>query len=127
VNPFILVFVVSFGIIAVLAVRQRLLGRIALREGIRRPGQTFLVVLGLMVGSAGITAALVATDSANESAILNAYRSWDRTDLLVDAGNKVFPPSVAEAIAEDPDLADGIDGVMGGVEYIGSVSNRTRD
>lgn len=125
-NPILVVFGVVFGVVLILGLRHRLLGRIAIREGVRRPVQTMLVVGGLMVGAAGITAALVATDSAKESALLNVYRSWDRTDLLVTAGNDVFPASIADDLAEATGDGDGIDGVMGSIETIGSLSDRTR-
>lgn len=125
-NPILLAFAVVFGVVLILGVRHRLLGRIAIREGIRRPIQTMLVVGGLMVGAAGITAALVATDSAQESALLNVYRAWDRTDVLVTAGNSVFEPSVADRIAEATRNSGNIDGVMGSIEAIGSLSNRTQ-
>ena len=125
-NPIVGLFVVAYAAVLVVWIRNRLLGRIALREGVRRPLQTLLVVGGLMVGSAGITAALVATDSAGDSSVLNVYRSWDRTDLLVDSGSKVFPMSVATDLANDPALAGKIDGMMGSIEAIGSVSDRTQ-
>lgn len=125
-NPIVGLFAVVYAAVLVVWIRNRLLGRIALREGLRRPLQTLLVVGGLMVGSAGITAALVATDSAGDSSVLNVYRSWDRTDLLVDSGSKVFPMSVASDLANDPLLAGNIDGVMGSIEAIGSVSDRTQ-
>ena len=67
-NPIVGLFVVVYAAVLVVWIRNRLLGRIALREGVRRPLQTLLVVGGLMVGSAGITAALVATDSAGTAA-----------------------------------------------------------
>ena len=125
-NLIVALFAIVYAAVVVVWIRNRLLGRIALREGVRRPLQTLLVVGGLMVGSAGITAALVATDSAGDSSVLNVYRSWDRTDLLVDSGSKVFPPSVAEDLANDPALAGKFDGVMGSIEAIGSVSDRTQ-
>ncbi|MCJ7832207.1 MAG: hypothetical protein MUP92_02015, partial [Actinobacteria bacterium] len=125
-NPILIAFAVVFGVVLVLGVRHRLLGRIAIREGIRRPIQTMLVVGGLMVGAAGITAALVATDSAQESALLNVYRSWDRTDVLVTAGNAVFSPDVADQIRKATLSSGDIDGVMGGIEAIGSLSDRTQ-
>jgi len=126
VNPILVAFAVVFGVVFLLGLRHRLLGRIAIREGIRRPIQTMLVVGGLMVGAAGITAAPVATDSAQESALLNVYRAWDRTDVLVTAGNSVFEPSVADRIEEATSDSGNIDGVMGSVEAIGSLSDRTQ-
>ncbi|MEX0991861.1 MAG: FtsX-like permease family protein [Actinomycetota bacterium] len=120
-------FVVVYLIVIFLAIRKPLLGRLALREGVRRPGQTLLVVGGLMVGAAGMTAALVGADSARDSSVLNAYRSWDATDLTVTADNEVFPYGVAQALRDDQAVADHVDGVMAGIEVVGSVSNKTRE
>lgn len=120
-------FALVYLIVIFLALRKPLLGRLALREGVRRPGQTLLVVGGLMVGAAGITAALVGADSARDSSVLNAYRSWDETDLTVTASNEVFPYGVAEKLRNDPAVGEHVDGVMAGVEVVGSVSNKTRE
>lgn len=119
-------FVLVYLGVAYMAIRSPLLGRLALREGIRRPGQTALVVGGLMVGAAAIMAALVGTDSAQDSSVMNAYRSWGETDLTITADDEVFPARVAEELAATPSLEGKIDGVQGGIEAVGSISNRTR-
>ncbi|MEX0833904.1 MAG: FtsX-like permease family protein [Actinomycetota bacterium] len=119
-------FVFVYLIVLWLWIRKPLLGRLALREGVRRPGQTALVVGGLMVGAAGITAALVGSDSARESSVLNAYRSWGVTDLTVEAGDEVFPERIATELADDPALQPYLDGVGPGLEVVGSVSDRTK-
>jgi hypothetical protein len=53
----------AFGTVALLAWRQPLLAQLAWREALRRRGQSLLVIVGLMVGSAAIAAALVTADS----------------------------------------------------------------
>lgn len=115
--------VLIYVVVAILWFRNRLLGRLAVREGIRRPGQTLLVIGGLMVGAAGITASLVGADSARDSSIYNAFRSWGATDLTVEAGGKFFPTKVANELAIDPSIAGRIDGVQAGLESIGAISN----
>ncbi len=44
-------FVLAYGAVAIFALRHRVLGRLALREAVRRKGQSLLVVAGLMGGS----------------------------------------------------------------------------
>ena len=55
----LLLLALAYGGVAVYAFRRPLLGKLALREAVRRPGQTLLVVGGLMVGTATITAGFV--------------------------------------------------------------------
>jgi putative ABC transport system permease protein len=120
------VFAVVYGATAVAALRRPLLARLALREAVRRRGQSVLVVAGLMIGSAGITAALVGADSSGESAVANAYRLWGEVDLQVRAGDRVFPEDVASALAADPELRPLLDGVQGSLELVGSAADLDR-
>src|SRR6266511_3970316 len=87
-------FVLTYGAVGIFAVRRRLLGRLALREAIRRKGQTLLVVAGLMVGTATVT-----------------------------AGNQFFPKDVADRLAASPAVARVVDGVSAGIELVGSASD----
>jgi len=128
VNPAILVvlamFVAIYGWIALFARRHPLLGRLATREAVRRRGQTVLVVAGLMVGSATITAALVGADSVGDSVVDSfAYRNLGYVDLTVNANNRPFPEAVADRIAASDAIASVTDGVAGGIEYIGSAAD----
>ena len=62
-----------------------------------------LVVAGLMVGTATITAALVAADSVGDSTLdAFAFRNWGRVDLTVTARNQFFPRDVADRLAGSP-------------------------
>ena len=94
-----------------LALRRPLLAKLAFREAVRRRGQSLLVVGGLMIGAAGITASLVGADSSRDSAVLNAYRTWGMTDLTVTANGSFFSPDVAAVVSEDPVLSPLLDGV----------------
>jgi len=49
-------FLLVYAALLVLAIRRPLLARLALREAVRRPGQSAVVVLGLMVGTVAIFA-----------------------------------------------------------------------
>ncbi len=119
-------FVLAYGAVGIFAVRRRLLGRLALREAVRRRGQTLLVVAGLMVGTATITAALVAADSVGDSTVdAFAYNNWGYVDLTVTATNQFFPRDVADRLATSPAVARVVDGVSAGIELVGSVSDLT--
>jgi putative ABC transport system permease protein len=99
------------------------LGRLAIREAVRRKGQSLLVVAGLMVGTAAITAALVAADSVADSTIANVYRSWGSVDLTVTGGTAFFPKDVADRLVAAPDVARATDGVSAGIDLAASVSD----
>lgn len=119
-------FALVYGTVIVVAIKRRLLGKLAFREGVRRPGQTLLVVGGLMVGAASITAASIGIDSANDSAVANAYRGLGGIDLTVSANDEPFPASVADAIRSDPALQGRVDGVQPAIEVFGSVINTSK-
>jgi putative ABC transport system permease protein len=119
-------FVLVYGAVATVAVRRPLLARLALREAVRRRGQSVLVVAGLMIGAAGITAALVGADSSGDSAVANAYRLWGRVDLQVTSGDRIFPEEIAGELARDPELGPLLDGVQGGLELVGSAADIDR-
>src|SRR5260221_6503858 len=98
-------FVLAYGAVAIFVLRHRALGRLALREAVRRKGQSLLVVAGLMVGTATITAALVAADSAGDSSLDIAFRNWGYVDLTVTGGDRFFPKTVSDRLAASPALA----------------------
>ncbi len=119
-------FLLVFGGVGILAIRRPLLARLALREAIRRKAQSALVVMGLMIGAAGITASLVGADSSRDSAILNGYRTWGMVDLTVTAGEGSFDPALAQRLADAPALRPLLDGVQPGIEMVGSVADLDR-
>ncbi len=120
-------FAITYLFLGFLAAKNPLLARLAIREAVRRKGQTVLVVGGLMVGAAGITASLVGTDSANDSALLNAYRAWGMTDLTVAAqADQPFPAGVTAQLSNDPALRPYVDGVQAGLETVASVADLDR-
>src|SRR5260221_6029776 len=95
-------FVLAYGAVAIFVLRHRVLGRLALREAVRRKGQSLLVVAGLMVGTAAITAALVAADSAGDSSLEIAFHNWGHVDLTVTSGDGFFPTTVSDRLAAAP-------------------------
>ena len=113
----LLLFTLAYGAVAVYAFRRPLLGKLAMREAIRRPGQTLLVVGGLMVGTATITAGFVAADSVAESTVDTfAYRYYGHVDITVTANGEFFPRDVAEEIASSTAVQNVTDGVSAGID-----------
>jgi len=120
-------FFLVYGPLALLAWRRPLLARLALRESVRRRGQLALLVGGLMIGTASITASLVGADSAHDSRLVAAYRTWGAVDLTVSANGRLFSADVADRLGADPQLAPYVDGVQAGVELVGSVADVDRE
>jgi len=117
-------FLLVYVPLAILAWRRPLLARFAWREGTRRRGQFALLVVGLMVGSASITASLVAGDSATQSVGYVLNQRLGAVDLTVTAdGGRSFPSDVATQLASDRHLTAYVDGVQGGVEVPVSVAD----
>ena len=116
-------FLIVYGPLTILAWRRPLLARLALRETVRRRGQSALLVVGLLIGSVSITAAMVGADSGNDSRLLDTYRRWGAVDLTVSSGDRFFPADVAGRLAADPRLKPYVAGVQGGVELLGSVAD----
>lgn len=76
---------VSLGALAALALRNRVLLRIGLRNVTRRGGRTALIVAGLMLGTAIVSAALVTGDTMSHTIRKEAVDALGRTDVVVSA------------------------------------------
>ena len=119
-------FVLTYSALLVIALRRPLLARLALREALRRPGQSAIVVLGLMVGTVAIFAMQVLGDSFYESQTRGAFLAWGRVDLVAADGGRFFDPRVATALAADPRVSASLAGVQAGVELPSSVVDLDR-
>src|SRR5438874_5945083 len=119
-------FLLIYAALLVLAVRRPLLARLALREAVRRPGQSAVVVLGLMVGTTAIFATQVLSDSFVQSSTSAAYLSWGRVDLVADDEGRFFDPTLASGLAADPRMQSSLAGVQAGVELPSSVVDLDR-
>ena len=105
-----------------IVIRRPLYGRIALREAVRRPWQSALIVAGLMMASGAVLAANVFEDSQNDSVLQGAYQAWGRVDVLVaKQDGSYFSPAIAQALAGNADVRRSTAGVQAGVELISSV------
>jgi putative ABC transport system permease protein len=120
-------FVLVYAALLVIAIRRPLLARLALREAVRRPWQSAVVVLGLMVGTVTIFSSQVLGDSFLESQTRGAYLAWGRVDLVAADGGKFFEPTLASGLAADPRLRSSLAGVQAGIELPSSVVDLDRD
>jgi putative ABC transport system permease protein len=121
------IFLLAYGVLLVLAMRRPLLARLAWREAVRRPGQSALVVLGLMIGTIAVFSMQVLSDSILESQTQGAYLAWGRVDLVAADGGRFFDPSLATGLATDPGLRSSFAGVQAGVELTSSVTDLDRN
>jgi putative ABC transport system permease protein len=83
--------------VGLVAWRRPILWRMAVRNALRRPKQTLTVVAGLMVGTAIISSALVASDSARGAIRGYVYQSLGEVDESVAVpGYPYFPQAAAD-------------------------------
>ena len=79
--------------------------KIALRDFSRRPGQTLLVIAGLVISSLVISAALVAGDSLEQLFLENEFKSWGAADLSVDTlSRQPYSEEVAQRILDSKEV-----------------------
>ena len=120
-------FLLVYVPLAVLAWRRPLLARFAWREATHGRGQFVVLVVGLMVGSASISASLVAGDSGVQTFTALSEARLGAVDLTVTrTGGTTFPIDVAQRLAADPTLSPYIDGVEAGMEVPASVADLDR-
>lgn len=102
-NPFLLgvlvLFVLAYLAITLVVLRRPLIGRIAIREAIRRPGQTVVLIVGLMIAGAAIFAVQVVVDSHYETNRAEVAQSWGRDDVEISAGGSSFDPALTQQLA----------------------------
>ena len=72
-------------VLAALALRNPVLVKLGVRNVGRRGGRTALIVLGLMLGSTIITAALATGDTMTHTVRATAVESLGATDVIVSA------------------------------------------
>lgn len=104
--------------------RHRVIFRMGMRNVPRRPAQTTLIVIGLMLSTLIVSAALTTGDTLNNSITSVVYKTMGHTDELVvlsagnknsndiSVGNAFFPDSVATQLRTNIDKSAPIDGIM---------------
>ncbi|MCK4969352.1 MAG: FtsX-like permease family protein, partial [Thermoplasmata archaeon] len=123
-----MIVIAILGVIAVLAVRKPVFFKMSLRNAFRRRSQTTVVVLGLMVGTAILSASFVASDSMEYWIVEDVYKSQYLIDEWVGAeAQGTFDLSVYEALAADEDVAAVTDGLSPIIFLSGTSINNLDD
>jgi len=133
---------VALGIVGILALRNRILVKLAVRSAGRRPGRSALIVVGLMLGTTIVAAALTTGDTMNHTVRATAVRALGETDVtLAPKGaiddipgalgaatgtgwldEEVVP--VVESAVRDSGLVDGVTGAIVDQVSVQSVAQR---
>jgi putative ABC transport system permease protein len=120
----------ALGTLGILALRNRILLKLAVRSATRRPGRSALIVVGLMLGTAIIAAALTTGDTMNHTVRATAVDALGATDETIAPRGAVddIPGALGastgtgwtdqsavdrvEAAVEGSDLVDGVTGTI---------------
>ncbi|HEX7102099.1 MAG TPA: ABC transporter permease, partial [Nitrolancea sp.] len=104
--------------------RQRVIFKMGMRNIPRRPAQTALIIIGLMLSTLIVSAALTTGDTLNNTITGEVYRVIGNTDELVvlspgnkdsndtSVGSAYFPQDVAKELRGKVDPSAPIDGMM---------------
>ncbi|HMC43200.1 MAG TPA: hypothetical protein VKI20_09335, partial [Acidimicrobiales bacterium] len=82
--------------------RKRILRRLAIRNAVRRPRETALVLLGAMLGTAIITSSYVVGDTLRSSVRRGAYTQLGPVDETVAGDGSAVGAQAAAAVAKRP-------------------------
>ena len=130
-NWFLIVLLGLFGVTLIVIVAgvfaRPLIGRIALREAARRPGQSAVLALGLMIAGAGIFSIQVIFDTMYETQRVAILQQWGRDDVEVSGGGAYFDTSYAQRLATDSAPCACIAGLQNAVIGNASVVDLTRE
>ena len=122
----VIVLAIALGAVAALAFRNRVFFRLGVRNVRRRPGRSALIVVGLMLGTAIITAALATGDTMSQTIRSSATSALGQADEVVAAkgveasarrrepmqpGPRYFPQGYAKRIAAAARSSGLVDGV----------------
>jgi putative ABC transport system permease protein len=140
------VLAVVLGAIGALALRNRIFFRLGVRNVGRRRGRSALIVVGLMLGTAIIAAALATGDTMSQTIRSSAINALGRTDEVVAAkgidasltfdtgggatGARYFPQSHADRVAKavaGSGLVDGVEPVIAEDVAVQEVSTRQNE
>jgi putative ABC transport system permease protein len=121
---------IAAGALGLLALRNRVLVKLGVRNVRRRRGRSALIVVGLMLGTTIIAAALATGDTMNQTIRSTAVRALGETDEVVAAkgaiddisgelgqasGTRYFPQETADRVREALARSNLADGVAGGI------------
>ena len=118
----ILVALLSLPFLFVL-VRKPVLRRLALRNVVRRPRETALVILGSLLGTAIMTGSFVVGDTFNASIRRTAYTQLGPVDEIVSANGLAAAPVLATRLGRLRDPS--VDGTLAIVSTSASAASTT--
>lgn len=115
----------AIGLVALVGLFNRILARMAFRNALRRPRQSLMVILGLLVGTAIVGGSLVAGDSMEYSIVKATYDAFQEIDETVFLdGYNFFPQSIERDLAQDPELAAATDAIGSNTLTDAAVTNQ---
>ena len=132
----------ALGVVAVLGLRNRILVKLAVRNVGRRRGRSALIVVGLMLGTTIVAAALTTGDTMSHTIRQTAIAEMGETDVVVSAqgtaddipgdlgaatGSGYFGQDVVAQVAARLDgtrLADGVNGAI--IEQVALQATKSR-
>src|SRR5690242_4526797 len=111
-TPWLVGLLLLVGVVLLtIGLRERVAGRLALRQVVRRPTEALLVVLGSVLGTAIIVGSLVVGDTLNHSVRRAAYDTLGPVDEMIVSSTAAEGTKFAAELASlrgDPD----VDGVL---------------
>jgi putative ABC transport system permease protein len=121
------VFALTYGALAVIVLRRPLIGRIAFREVVRRPGQTIVIVAGLMIAGAAIYSTQFVLDSLDQSRQAAVISAFGRDDVEISRSGAYFDPGLAAQLAADPAVTANAAAFQNAIVAFGSVVDLDRN
>lgn len=119
-------FLLACLVIGAVVVRRPLIGRVALREAVRRPAQAAVLVLGLMVAGAAIFSIQVVFDTMYETNRVQVLQAWGHDDVEISGGGAYFDPALAQRLAAGSATCSCIAAVQNAIITDASVVDMTR-
>jgi putative ABC transport system permease protein len=119
-------FVLAYLVIGLVIARRPLIGRIAFREASRRPSQTAVLVLGLMVAGASIFSIQVIFDTMYATQRAQVIQLWGRDDVEVSGGGAYFEPGLAQRLSTETASCSCVGALQNAVITTGSVVDLNR-
>ncbi len=119
-------FVLACIAIGAVVLRRPLIGRIAIREAARRPGQAAVLIVGLMIAGAAIFSIQVIFDSMYETNRAQVVQNWGRDDVEISGGGAYFDPALAQKLAAASTSCSCIAAFQNAVVTTGSVVDLNR-
>ncbi|OFW74969.1 MAG: hypothetical protein A2Y55_08160 [Actinobacteria bacterium RBG_16_68_12] len=124
--------VVALGFVGVLALRNRILLKLAVRNVGRRRGRSVLIVVGLMLGTTIIAAALTTGDTMNHTVRATAVDALGETDETIAARGAVddIPGALGAATGTgwlDEATVEAVESTLEGTELVDGVTGAIVD